>query len=176
MASRREVIEETNARYWVSTGYKLGEALDPNDPTDRMHAKRWLDTYRDLLHQNARGILMLLHKDPSFAQSLTDAISAYRIEHATHAGDPRYAEAQRVKHQALSDAGMWGEMIMARGGTAVSGSEDAPKAEQKARWLVPVALVATFGIAYFGYTRPMQKEAKELERKLKSGELRRGSL
>lgn len=119
MASRRDVIQETNARYWVGTGYKLGEALNPKDPTDRMHAKRWLDTYRDLMQQSARGSLTLLHKDPSFAQSLDNAINAYRIERQTREGDARYAEARRVKQQALSDAGLWQEMIMARG-SAVS--------------------------------------------------------
>jgi hypothetical protein len=122
MASRRDVIQETNARYWVGTGYKLGEALNPKDPTDRMHAKRWLDTYRDLMHQNARGTLTLLHKDPSFAQSLDNAINAYRIERQTREGDARYAEARRAKQQALNDAGLWQEMIMARG-SAVSGWE-----------------------------------------------------
>ena len=135
MASRREVIEETNARYWVGTGYKLGEALDPRDPTDGMHARRWLDTYRDLLRQNARGALTLLHKDPSFAQSLTSAINAYRIERSTQAGDPRYAEAQRVKQQALSDAGLWQEMIMSRGTSAVSGyAHVGQTANQIAEW------------------------------------------
>jgi hypothetical protein len=122
MASRRDVIQETNARYWVGTGYKLGEALNPKDPTDRMHAKRWLDTYRDLMQQDARGTLTLLHKDPSFAQSLNNAINAYRIEKSTREGDARYAEARRAKHQALSDAGLWQEMIMSRG-SAVSGLE-----------------------------------------------------
>ena len=155
MASQRDVAQETNTRFWIGTQHKLGEALDPNDPADRRHTKIWLDIYRELRQQNARGTLTLTHKHPSVAQSLSDAINAYRVERVTREGDPRYAEARRVKHQALNDAVLWQEMVMSRGTTAVSGSGDVSKAESKARWLVPAALAAALGIAYFGYARPM---------------------
>lgn len=123
MATKTDLINETNARYWVGTGYKVGERLDPaNDPVDQMHARRWLQTYRDLERQNAAGTLVLFHKDPSFARSLAEAARASQLARATGEGDPRYAEAVRAKQQALSDATLWQEMIASRGGTtAVSG-------------------------------------------------------
>ena len=121
MASHREVVQETNARYWISTGYKMGEPLNPKDPVDRMHARRWLAWYRDLERQNAQGVLTLVHKDPSFARTLSDAINASRIERASREGDQRYADARRAKHQAMSDGTMWQEMILSRRGSQVAG-------------------------------------------------------
>ena len=121
MASQRDVTQETNARFWITTQYKLGEALDPADPADKRLAKIWLDIYRQLLQENARGTLTLTHKHPSVARNLSDAIAAYRIERATREGDPRYAEARRARAQALNDAALWQEMTMSRGPTAVSG-------------------------------------------------------
>lgn len=117
MATQRELIQETNARYWVGTGYKVGERLDPSNPVDAMHARRWLQTYRDLERQNAAGTLVLFHQEPTFARSLAEAVRAAQVARSTHEGDPRYAEAVRAKQQALSDATLWQEMIAARGGT-----------------------------------------------------------
>ena len=97
MATQRELIDETNARYWVGTGYKVGERLDPSNPVDAMHARRWLQTYRDLERQNAAGTLVLFHRDPSFARSLAEAVSAAQLARATSEDDPRYAEAVRAK-------------------------------------------------------------------------------
>ena len=121
MASQREIVHETNARYWISTGYKMGERLDPKDPVDGMHARRWLEWYRDLVNQNAQGTLTLVHKDPSFARTLSDAINAARIERATREGDQRYADARRAKHQAMSDGAMWQDMILSRRTSQVAG-------------------------------------------------------
>lgn len=122
MASQREVTQETNARFWITTFYKPGVALSRSDSADRFMAKRWLEIYRDLTRQNQRGTLSLVHKHPSFAERLDEAIRAYRVEATTRVNDPRYAEARRAKEQALNEAALWHEMLTTRGSAAVAGS------------------------------------------------------
>lgn len=120
MASQRDVTNETNARFWLTTQYKMGDALDPADPQDRRLTRIWLDIYRELLAQNAHGRLVLTHKHPAIAQNLADAIAANRIERTTRENDPRHIEASRVRNQAVNDAGMRQDMIMSRGPASVA--------------------------------------------------------
>lgn len=123
MASQRDIARETNARFWIMTSYKPGEALDPADLTDRRMARIWLDINRDLTRQNRLGTLALTHQHPSLAQRLNDAIAAYRVQRTLREDDPRYAEARDAKTQALNEAALWQETLVAsRGPLAVSGS------------------------------------------------------
>ena len=106
MASQRDVARETNARFWIMTAYKPGQALDPADPTDRRMASIWLDINRELMRQNRQGVLVLTHQHTSLSQRLNDAIAAYRVESALREDDPRYAEARNAKTQALNEAAL----------------------------------------------------------------------
>jgi hypothetical protein len=126
MASQRDVTQETNARFWLTTQYKMGHPLDPADPADKRLAKIWLDIYRELRRQNAHGTLMLTHQHPAIAQNLADAIAAYHVEHTTREDDPRHTEARRVRNQAVSDAGLRQELIMSNRRAAVVGWGDQP--------------------------------------------------
>jgi hypothetical protein len=121
MASQKEISQETNARFWISLGYKPGVALNPADSGDKRMAKAWLDIYRDLVRQNSRGTLSLTHKHPSVAQLLDRAISAYRIESTTAVGDPRFADARRAKHEALNDASLWQAMLTSSSSERITG-------------------------------------------------------
>ena len=111
MASTKDISRETNTRFWIMSAYKPGTRLDPNDPADKRMARTWLDIYRELKRQDARGVLSLTHKHQTLAQRLNDAIAAYRIESATREDDPRHLEAQQAKAQALNEASMWQEML-----------------------------------------------------------------
>lgn len=112
MASQQDIAKEVNARFWLNTFYKPGVALSAADSADKFMAKRWLEIYRDLVRQNARGTLRLIHQHPSIAALLDDAIRAYQIESTTNVRDPRYAEARAAKTRALNEAVLWHEMLV----------------------------------------------------------------
>jgi hypothetical protein len=121
VATQRDIAKETNARFWIGTSYKPGVNLDPADPADRHLMRNWMDVYKDLLRQNARGTLSLTHKHPTLAQRLADAIHAYQIESTTRQGEPRYVEARRAKHQALADASLWQSMLTTSSSERITG-------------------------------------------------------
>jgi hypothetical protein len=112
MASHNDIDRETNTRFWLTTFYKPGVALSNLDSADRFMARRWLAIYRDLVRQNADGVLSLTYKHPSLAERLRDAIDAYRVESSTSVQDPRYAEARAAKAQALNEAALWEDMLL----------------------------------------------------------------
>lgn len=124
MASQQEVAREANARFWITTFYKPGVALDKNDSADRVMAKRWLALYRQLQQENARGTLSLIHKHESFAARLNDAIRAYQIETTAPVQSQRYAEARAAKAQALNEAGLWLDMLSAPSHERIAGYGD----------------------------------------------------
>jgi hypothetical protein len=111
MASQQEVAKEANTRFWITSFYKPGVSLSKDDAVDRVMAKRWLQIYRELQQQNARGTLSLLHKHPQLAARLNDAIQAYQIESTANKNDPRRREALLAKNQALDEASLWHEML-----------------------------------------------------------------
>ena len=111
MANQRDIARETNVRFWIQTAYKPGVALDPADPADRQMTRAWLNIYRDLVQQNARGTLSLTHKHESLARRLQDAVDAYRIESTSREGEPAWVDARRMKHEALNDVALWQEML-----------------------------------------------------------------
>ena len=111
MASQQEIAREANARFWITTYYKPGLPLNPQDSADKLMAKRWLQLYRDLVKEAARGQLSLIHKHASFAARLNDAIRAYKIESTADVQSQRYAEARQAKAQALNEASMWLDML-----------------------------------------------------------------
>jgi hypothetical protein len=112
MATQQDLSREANARFWITTFYKPGTPLDPADSADKFMARRWLEIYRDLARQNARGTLTLIHKHPSFSARLNDAIRAYQVESTINVTDPRRVEARAAKAQALNEAAMWHEMLV----------------------------------------------------------------
>ena len=112
MATRQEIAKETNARFWVTTQYKPGEPLNPDDETDRQHIRTWLDIFNELGQQNARGELVLTYTHPSFAQSLEAAIAASQIERSINEYDPRYTESRSARAQAFNDAALWQDIAM----------------------------------------------------------------
>ena len=111
MATQQELAREANARFWITTFYKPGVSLSKDDSADRVMAGRWLNIYRDLQQQNARGTLSLLHKHPQLAARLNDAIRAYQIESTTDVNDQRYRDARIAKNQALDEASLWHTML-----------------------------------------------------------------
>lgn len=56
MADDRILINETNRRFWDSTGYKRGQRLDMSNPTDRQMAQTWLAIYQQLQQFRSRVI------------------------------------------------------------------------------------------------------------------------
>lgn len=111
MASQQDVAREANTRFWITTFYKPGAALSAQDSADRFMAKWWRRIYRDLVHQNSQGTLSLIHKHPQLAARLNDAIQAYQIESTVALNSQRHADAIAAKTQALSEAGLWHEML-----------------------------------------------------------------
>ena len=91
--SRTLLDKETDARFWAQTGYKVGQKLDPNDPTDRIMTKVWLDTYAKVKAEDAAGKLVVTYNHPAVEQHLGDAtLAAHAIDAhldaAVRADDP----------------------------------------------------------------------------------------
>lgn len=54
MADDRILINETNRRFWDSTGYKRGQRLDMSNLTDRQMSQTWLAIYQQLQQFRSR--------------------------------------------------------------------------------------------------------------------------
>ena len=73
--------KETDARFWAQTGYRPGQKLDPQDPTDAKMIPVWKDVYAKVKGEDAAGSLVLTYNNPVVAQHLADA---YVADKATH--------------------------------------------------------------------------------------------
>jgi len=163
MASRNDIARETNTRFWLTTFYKPGVALSNLDSADKFMARRWLEIYRDLVRQNADGVLSLTHKHPSLSERLNAAIDAYRVEASTNERDPRYTEARAAKAQALNEAALWEDMLTSPsrerivGGEAIVGAADTQAAIDQLH-----AKIMQFGQAVSAHTSAETARIKQL--------------
>ena len=96
--SKAVLDRETDARFWAQTHYRVGEKLNPADPTDRAMLKVWLDIYAKVKREDQRGQLVLTYNHPAVEQHLDDARLAMRAA-AAHldaaAKEPNPARAQQ---------------------------------------------------------------------------------
>lgn len=100
---------ETDARFWASTGYKPGQHLDPNDPTDRAMEPVWKDIYAKVKRDANAGTLVTTYDQPAVAQHLADARAHDQdtIAHLdTAAKAPDAATAQQHVHAAAMSANL----------------------------------------------------------------------
>jgi len=84
MADREILTRETDARFWSQTGYKPGQKLDPNNPTDKAWAAVWLDIFKKVQRESDAGKLVTTYDHPEVAQHLSDAAVAGKAA-AAHA-------------------------------------------------------------------------------------------
>ncbi len=96
-ASPDTINHETDARFWAQTGFRVGQKLDPSNPTDQKMIPIWIDIHNKVKAEDAAGGLVLTHEHPAVAQSLADAhvadqAAAAHINAAATAPDPQTAQ------------------------------------------------------------------------------------
>lgn len=96
-ASRTLLNQETDARFWAQTHYKVGQPLNMKDPTDRAKAKIWKDIFLKVQQEDREGRLRVTFNDPEVRAKLADAATATEatrahIAAAATAPDPQTAD------------------------------------------------------------------------------------
>jgi hypothetical protein len=77
MAISNDILSaETDARFAAQTGFRPGQRLDPNNPTDRAMMPVWRDIYNKVKSEAAAGTLVTTFDHPHVQQSLLDAAVA----------------------------------------------------------------------------------------------------
>jgi hypothetical protein len=89
--------KETDALFWAQTGYKPGQKLDPNNPTDKAYESVWMDTFRKVKRAADAGTLVTTFDHPVVAQHLSDATvanaaAAAHLDAAVAARDPAVSQ------------------------------------------------------------------------------------
>lgn len=88
------INRETDARFWAQTGYKVGQKLDSNSPTDKAMIKVWLDIHAKVLREDAAGKLVVTYNHPAVVDHLAEsqaagqAAAVHLDAAATAAADP----------------------------------------------------------------------------------------
>jgi hypothetical protein len=109
------INHETNARFWAQTGYKVGQKLDANNPTDKAMIKAWLDVHAKVLREDKEGRLVVTYNNPALGEHLRlseeadQAAAAHLDAAATAQADPYKAPEIAQDHikaatQAISDS------------------------------------------------------------------------
>lgn len=99
MAIDKDTLKkETDALFWAQTGYKPGQKLDPNNPTDKAYGTVWMDIYRKVERAAKAGTLVTTYDHPVVVQHLTDAevankAAAAHLDAAVAAKDPATTQA-----------------------------------------------------------------------------------
>lgn len=75
-ASRTLLNQETDARFWAQTHYKVGQPLNMKDPTDKAKAKIWRDIFLKVQQEDREGRLHVTFNDPEVQAKLADATTA----------------------------------------------------------------------------------------------------
>jgi hypothetical protein len=91
------IAHEADQRFWAQVGYKPGQKLDPNDPTDKAMIPIWLDIQTKVKAEDAAGHLVLTHDHPVVAQNIAEAqaasaVAAQHLDAAAGAPDPAIAQ------------------------------------------------------------------------------------
>jgi hypothetical protein len=91
------VDRETDARFWASTGYRVGQKLDPKDPNDKKMIPVWVDVHAKVQREYDAGQLVTTFDHPVVAQNLADAhvadqAAAAHLDAAAKAPDPTVAQ------------------------------------------------------------------------------------
>lgn len=104
---------ETDARFWAQTHYRVGQKLNPADPTDRAMMKVWLDIFAKVQREDRAGKLVLTYTHPAVEQHLGDAelamqAAAAHLDAAVNDPDPvraqQHAEAAAAATTTASSA------------------------------------------------------------------------
>jgi hypothetical protein len=95
--SKDTLNKETDAQFWAQTGYKPGQKLDPNNPTDKAYESVWMDTFRKVKRAADAGTLVTTFDHPVVAQHLSDAAvanaaAAAHLDAAVAAVDPAVSQ------------------------------------------------------------------------------------
>ncbi len=105
--SRSLLNQETDARFWAQTHYKIGQPLNMKDATDRAKAKIWHDIFLKVQEEDRAGRLHVTFNDPRVQALLADAATAAdataaHLTAAAQATDPAIAD---THVQAAAQAG-----------------------------------------------------------------------
>jgi hypothetical protein len=68
--------KETDSRFWVTTGYKPLQKLDPSIPTDRAQVPVWNAIHAQVVAEDHAGHLRLTYNDPAVIAKLAAAAKA----------------------------------------------------------------------------------------------------
>lgn len=118
-ASTSLLDQETDARFWLQTLYKVGRKLDMRDPSDQTWAHVWADFRRKVADEDRSGQLRVTYNDPRvqfWIKHATDleALAAARLAAAQIAQDPAtrdaHARAAAQAAQAASEAARAGRV------------------------------------------------------------------
>jgi len=95
--SRDILNDETNARFWIASGYKVGQRLDPNNPLDRAQMPVWRDIFQKVTAEANAGTLVTTYDRPEVVQALADAeiantVAEVHVDAGTNASDPTTAQ------------------------------------------------------------------------------------
>jgi hypothetical protein len=91
------ILKEVDARFWAQTHYKVGQRLDPSNPTDAKMIPVWKDIYQKVKSEDRAGNLVITYNHPVVAQNLADAkvadqVAATQLDAAASASDPATAQ------------------------------------------------------------------------------------
>ncbi len=97
MTNSSIIQRETDALFWGQTGYKPGQKLDPNNPTDKAYEAVWMDIFRKVKRAADAGTLVTTFDHPVVAQHLSDAAvsnaaAAAHLDAAVAAKDPNTSQ------------------------------------------------------------------------------------
>ena len=95
--SRNILNQETNARFWAQSGYKVGQRLDPKNPLDKAKMPVWMDIFRKVSAEADAGTLVTTYDRVEVAQPLADAeiasaVAAMHVDEAAKSPDPTTAQ------------------------------------------------------------------------------------
>src|ERR1700751_1035335 len=99
------LLKETDARFWSQTGYKPGQKLDPNNPTDKAMEPVWRDIYHKVKSEADAGTLSTTFDHPEVSQHLADAAVALKAA-AAHADMAAAATDQATSQDNVAAATM----------------------------------------------------------------------
>ena len=101
-----ELNRETDARFWLQTGFKPGQKLDRSNPSDKAMVKTWLDIFAKVKKQDEAGILRLTYGMPLVQNAILSAAAAIGnvISNLTAAASTTDPMAQKRHVQAAAQA------------------------------------------------------------------------
>jgi hypothetical protein len=131
--SKSLLNQETDARFWAQTHYKIGKPLDLRDVTDRSMAKIWQDILLTVQKEDREHRLRVTFNDPEVVALLRDAV------HATDATKAHIAAAAIAPDAKTAD----GHIRAATDASAAAGSAARGAAARQPPTVSPIVVQAS---------------------------------